>query len=301
MESYTGFAEVYDELMDATPYGEWCQRIVEYIGKYGVSRPLRESVKHPETAAQGEGRQETRCGTTDEACISDSAAGSAGQALREALKSEQNLVLDLGCGTGTLTEMMATRGYDMIGVDLSAEMLSLAMEKRAASGLDILYINQDMRELDLYSTVGTVYSVCDSVNYLLEDADVIQAFRRVNLFLFPQGLFLFDFNTVYKYEQIGDSVIAESREDCSFIWDNYYDPDTHTNEYDLTIYRQEEDDLYRRFDETHVQRGYTLKEMQGFVKEAGLEWIEAIDADTGGEVTEVTERVFVAAREHGKA
>lgn len=254
MDSYTGFAEVYDELMDATPYREWCQRIVEYMEKYGAL----------ESAA------------------------------------EPNLVLDLGCGTGTLTEMMAERGYDMIGVDLSAEMLSLAMEKREISGLDILYLNQDMRELDLYGTVGTVYSVCDSVNYLLEDADVIQAFRRVNLFLSPKGLFLFDFNTVYKYEQIGDAVIAESREDCSFIWDNYYDPDTHTNEYDLTIYRQEKDDLYRRFDETHVQRGYTLKEMRDFVKEAGLEWIEAIDADTGKEVTEVTERVFAAAREHGK-
>ncbi|MCD7863388.1 MAG: methyltransferase domain-containing protein [Lachnospiraceae bacterium] len=254
MDSYMGFAKVYDELMDATPYGEWCQRIVAYIEKYGVS----ESVV------------------------------------------EKNLVLDLGCGTGTLTELMAKRGYDMIGVDLSEEMLSLAMEKKEASGLDILYLHQDMRELDLYSTVGTVYSVCDSVNYLLEDEDVVQAFRRVNLFLFPKGLFLFDFNTVYKYEQIGDSVIAESREDCAFIWDNYYDPDTHENEYDLTIYRQEEDDLYRRFDETHVQRGYTLGEMRAFLKTAGMELIEAIDADTGEEVTEMTERVFVAAREHGK-
>ncbi len=285
MDSYTGFAEVYDELMDATPYGEWCQRIEQYIEKYGVSRPKMK----PLTLPGRNGAEES------------GEVGPEGQTPSDALESERNLVLDLGCGTGTLTEMMSERGYDMIGVDLSAEMLSLAMEKREVSGLDILYLNQDMCELDLYSTVGTVYSVCDSVNYLLEDADVIQAFRRVNLFLFPKGLFLFDFNTVYKYEQIGDAVIAESREDCSFIWDNYYDPDTHTNEYDLTIYRQEEGDLYRRFDETHVQRGYTLKEMQGFVKEAGLEWLEAIDADTGAEVTEITERVFVAAREHGKA
>ncbi|MCD7841833.1 MAG: class I SAM-dependent methyltransferase [Lachnospiraceae bacterium] len=287
--------------MDATPYGEWCQRIVEYIGKYGVSRPVHESVKHPAKAEQGNGRQETKCGTMDEAGILDSAVGSEGQMLRETLESERNLVLDLGCGTGTLTEMMAGRGYDMIGVDLSAEMLSLAMEKREASGLDILYLNQDMLKLDLYSTIGTVYSVCDSVNYLLEDADVVQTFQRVNLFLFPKGLFLFDFNTVYKYEQIGDTVIAETREDCSFIWENYYDPDTHENEYDLTIYRQEEGDLYRRSDETHVQRGYTLREMHRFVQEAGLEWIEAIDTDTGGDVTAVTERVFVAAREHGKS
>ncbi|MCD8068637.1 MAG: class I SAM-dependent methyltransferase, partial [Lachnospiraceae bacterium] len=143
MESYTGFAGVYDELMDATPYGEWCQRIVDYIEKYGVSRPVR--------------------GRMDD-----------GQTLDEALESEKNLVLDLGCGTGTLTELMARRGYDMIGIDLSCEMLLLALEKKEAAGLDIMYFCQDMRELDMYSTIGTIYSVCDSVNYLLEDEDVIQ-------------------------------------------------------------------------------------------------------------------------------
>lgn len=270
MDSYTGFAGVYDELMDAAPYGEWCQRIVDYIEKYGVSRPVR-------------GRMND------------------GQTLDEALESEKNLVLDLGCGTGTLTELMARRGYDMIGIDLSCEMLLLALEKKEAAGLDIMYFCQDMRELDMYSTIGTIYSVCDSVNYLLEDEDVIQCFRQVNMFLFPRGLFLFDFNTVYKYEQIGDSVIAESREDCSFIWDNYYHPQTHTNEYDLTIYQRQEGDLYRRFDETHVQRGYTLEEMKGFLTAAGLEFLEAIDADTGGEVTAASERIFVAAREKEKA
>ncbi|MCD7807694.1 MAG: methyltransferase domain-containing protein [Lachnospiraceae bacterium] len=284
MESYTGFAGVYDELMDATPYGEWCQRIVDYIEKYGVSKPVRTNLETGRPANDDPGSE----------------AGNDGQTLNEALESEKNLVMDLGCGTGTLTELMARRGYDMIGIDLSCEMLLLALEKKEASGLDIMYFCQDMRELDMYSTIGTIYSVCDSINYLTKDEDVIQCFQQVNLFLFPKGLFLFDFNTVYKYEQIGDSVIAESREDCSFIWDNYYDPQTHTNEYDLTIYQQEEGDRYRRFDETHVQRGYTLEEMKGFLKEAGLEFIEAIDADTGGEVTEISERIFVAAREKGK-
>ncbi|MCD8327321.1 MAG: class I SAM-dependent methyltransferase [Lachnospiraceae bacterium] len=315
MESYTGFAGVYDELMDATPYEEWCQRIVDYIEKYGVSRPV-----HAKTDEGGAGKCQN--GREDHFKVSDGEKGAEKppeardekndregereiaydeqKTLREALESEKNLVLDLGCGTGTLTELMARRGYDMIGIDLSSEMLLLALEKKEASRLDIMYFCQDMRELDMYSTIGTIYSVCDSINYLLEDEDVIQCFKQVDMFLFPKGLFLFDFNTVYKYEQIGDSVIAESREDCSFIWDNYYDPDTHTNEYDLTIYQQKEGDLYRRFDETHVQRGYTLEEMKGFLKEAGLEFIEAVDGDTGGEVTEISERIFVAAREKDK-
>ncbi len=307
MESYTGFAGVYDELMDATPYGEWCQRIVDYIEKYGISRPVpgRLDGDSPEKKAEsGNGEKITeekpKVGNEENSPEKQIKTADDKQTLGEALESEKNLVLDLGCGTGTLTELMARRGYDMIGVDLSCEMLLLALEKKEAAGLDIMYFCQDMRELDMYSTVGTIYSVCDSVNYLLEDEDVVQCFRQVNMFLFPKGLFLFDFNTVYKYEQIGDSVIAESREDCSFIWDNYYHPGTHTNEYDLTIYQQQEDDLYRRFDETHVQRGYTLEEMKGFLKAAGLEFIEAIDGDTGGEVTEISERIFVAAREKGK-
>ena len=107
----------------------------------------------------------------------------------------------------------------MIGVDNSPEMLGIAMEKSEESG-GILYLLQDMRELELYSTVGTVLSVCDCLNYLLEEEDLLRVFRLVNNYLYPGGLFLFDFNTVYKYSQvIGDTVIAENREDCSFIWE----------------------------------------------------------------------------------
>ena len=134
------------------------------------------------------------------------------------------LVLDLGCGTGSVTELLAKKGYDMIGVDLSDRMLDIAMEKRAASGLDILYLQQDMREFELYGTVRAVISLCDSVNYLLEEDGLLETFRLVNNYLDPDGLFLFDFNTVYKYQNvIGDSTIAENRDDCSFIWENYYD------------------------------------------------------------------------------
>lgn len=98
-----------------------------------------------------------------------------------------------------------------------------------------------MRELELYGTVGAVVSVCDSLNYLLEEEDIIQVFRLVNNYLYPGGVFLFDFNTVYKYEMvIGDSTIAENREDCSFIWENYYDAGSRMNEYDLTVFVKED-------------------------------------------------------------
>lgn len=213
---------------------------------------------------------------------------------------KKDLVLDLGCGTGTLTELLAQKGYDMIGIDLSGEMLERAMEKREKSGLSILYLQQDMREFELYGTVKAIVSVCDSINYLLEEEDVIDTFKLVNNYLDPNGLFIFDFNTVYKYrEVIGDATIAENREECSFIWENYYHEEERINEYEVTFFVKE-GELFRRFEETHYQKGYTAKEMQTFLKEAGLEFVSMSDSDTGGEVSGQTQRICMIARENGK-
>ena len=137
-EIYTDFARVYDELMDNTPYEEWGNRLDELIRKYGVSAPERDA--------------------------------------ENLLDSEKNLVVDLGCGNGTLAELLYEKGYDMIGVDASESMLNIAMDKKAESGSEILYLQQDMRELELYSTVGTVYSVCDSLNYILEEEELKTVF-----------------------------------------------------------------------------------------------------------------------------
>lgn len=263
MNSYQDFAYVYDEFMDATPYEEWCDLLSGLIEKYGVSKPCRDA--------------------------------------EDVLDSERNLVLDLGCGTGTLTELLYQKGYDCIGVDNSESMLEIAMEKRAQSGSEILYLLQDMRELELYSTVGTVISVCDSVNYILEENELRDVFSLVNNYLYPGGIFIFDFNTAYKYrEVIGDTTIAENREDCSFIWENYYDEESGLNEYDVTIFVREEEDTFRRFTETHVQRGYTVGQMCTLVEQAGMKIVEVLDADTRMPVTEVSERVYIVAREHGK-
>ena len=262
-EMYSDFAQVYDELMDDTPYEQWCDTIACFIEEYGISKPMRNA--------------------------------------EDALTSERNLVLDLGCGTGTLTELLYQKGYDMVGVDNAPAMLDIAMKKARDSGSQILYLLQDMRELELYSTVGTVISVCDSVNYILEEDELAEVFRLVNNYLYPGGLFLFDFNTDYKYrEVIGDTTIAENREDCSFIWENYYDPESHLNEYDVTVFVRElgnSTDLFRRFTETHVQRGYTVDQMRRLIEQAGMEVIRLMDAESLGEVTKQSERVYLLARE----
>lgn len=290
MEAYTGFAQVYDTFMDNTPYEEWCAYLTGLLQKY---RQDEQTERSGESISEGGGSTGNNYAMeTDDNVI------------KENLHQEQNTILDLGCGTGTLTMLLAGRGYDMIGIDNAQEMLQIAMEKRDAAGLDILYLLQDMRSFELYGTVGAVISVCDSVNYLLEEEEIVQTFRLVNNYLFPQGIFIFDFNTVYKYAQvIGDATIAETREDCSFIWDNYYHEEEQINEYDLTVFVKEPADmeqadhaLYRRFQETHYQRGYELEQMKDCLRRAGMVFVEAVDADTHEAVNDVSERIYVVAR-----
>ncbi|MCM1038773.1 MAG: class I SAM-dependent methyltransferase [Ruminococcus sp.] len=259
MEAYTDFAQVYDTFMDETPYGEWCDFLLTLLHRYEIREEIAD----------------------------------------DNLRQEKNSILDLGCGTGTLTQLLAAKGYDMIGVDNSPEMLHIAMEKKERSGLDILYLCQDMREFELYGTVGAVVSVCDSLNYLLTEEELLAVFQLVRNYLYPGGLFIFDFNTVYKYETIiGDTTIAENREDCSFIWENYYHSGDETNEYDLTIFvkNDKEKESFRRFQETHYQRGYRAGQMKKLLERAGLTLLTQIDADTHEEVREVSERIYMVAR-----
>ena len=210
---------------------------------------------------------------------------------------EDGLVLDLGCGTGSMAELLAGAGYDMIGVDASEEMLELADEKKEKSGHDILYLLQDMREFELYGTVRAIVSVCDSLNYVTEEADLFQVFRLAHNYLDPDGVFLFDMNTVYKYAEIlGESVIAENREEGSFIWENYYDPEEGLNEYDLTLYVREADGRYIRYEETHFQRAYETETVLGLLEKAGFRVEKLLDAETGEKPRRETERIFIAAR-----
>lgn len=245
MEAYTAFAKVYDRFMDNVPYDKWGDFIHKIIQKFGISKPVRNS--------------------------------------EDALESERNLVLDLGCGTGILTEIMYQKGYDMIGVDISGEMLEIASGRENHD--NILYICQDMCELDLYSTIGTVYCSCDSVNYLIEDEELEACFKGVENYLYPEGLFIFDFNTIHKYRDIiGETTIAQDEDECSFIWDNYFDAESNINEYDLTLFIKESESigdgsegLYSKYRETHYQRGFKTEEICDFIKKSGLLLMAIID------------------------
>ena len=206
-------------------------------------------------------------------------------------------VLDLGCGTGKLTRLMAKAGYDMTGVDSSAEMLQIALSQTGEE--EILYLLQEMQELDLDGCVRAVYSACDCINYVLDEEELQEAFIRVYEHLEIGGVFLFDMNTDYKYTQLlGENTFAESREDGSFIWENYYDEEERINEYDLTLFIPEQDGLYRRFSETHYQRDYDLQQIKIMLEKAGFV-CEAIYDDYSEETVhaESERAVFIGRKE----
>lgn len=210
---------------------------------------------------------------------------------------KDGILLDLGCGTGSVTELLAESGFDMIGIDNSEEMLEIAMEKRAESGLDILYLLQDMREFELYGTVKGVVSICDSMNYILDDEDLLDVFKLVHNYLDNEGIFIFDMNTMYKYEQIlADNTFAEDREESSFIWENYYDEEEEINQYDLSLFVQEEDGRYRKYEETHLQRAYEQQCVEELIKESGLELLHVYDAFTKDLPAEDSQRIYFVCR-----
>ncbi len=210
---------------------------------------------------------------------------------------KEGILLDLGCGTGSVTEGLAKSGFDMIGIDNSEEMLDIAMEKREESGLDILYLLQDMREFELYGTVKGVVSICDSMNYILEDEDLLEVFRLVHNYLDNEGIFIFDLNTMYKYEEIlADNTFAEDREESSFIWENYYDEEEEINQYDLSLFVREEDGRYRKYEETHLQRAYEKERVEELIRESGLELLHVYDAFTRDLPAEDAERIYFVCR-----
>jgi len=278
VSSYESFACVYDLFMSDTPYDDWC----EYL--HGLL---------------------LRCGVAD------------------------GLILELGCGTGAMTGRLSRLGYDMIGVDNSVDMLEIAREKQleqknrdetdGGTGIpkrtdhsekepDILYLLQDMRGFELYGTVRAVVSVCDSMNYITEESDLLQVFRLVNNYLDPGGVFIFDLNTPYKYEEIlAENVFAENREEGSFIWENWYDPATRINEYDLTLYIRRDEEgtlcpgsLYERYEETHYQMAWQPERVWELLKKAGLKPEAVYDAFTMNEPNAESERVYFIARETAK-
>ena len=207
------------------------------------------------------------------------------------------LVLDLGCGTGSMTLELARRGYDMIGLDASPDMLAVAYERKAQAGLDgVLLLCQDMRAFELYGTVGAVVSTLDCVNYLTDDGDLDKCFSLVHNYLDPGGLFLFDVNTPYKFRHVfGNNAYILEDEDCFCAWQNDFDAKTGLCRFDLSVFRADGEGRYGRADETQLERCYTQVELTAALTRAGFDGVTFYgDTDLTAPHAE-TERWYVSA------
>ena len=225
------------------------------------------------------------------------------------LPSRPQLVLDLACGTGSMALQLAKRGYDTIGVDGSADMLSEAFARAAEANEEVLWLHQDMRTFELYGTVGATTCCLDSLNYLLTPEDLSACFASVHNYLDPDGLFLFDMNTPYKFENVyannayilEDELVYADEEGEERIpvfcgWQNSYSPSTRLCDFDLTLFEELENGGYRRSDEHQTERCYSLDEITDALRKAGFELLGVWSDFSFSAPTDTTERWYFAAR-----
>ena len=216
------------------------------------------------------------------------------------LSSRPELVLDLACGTGSMTMELARRGYDMIGVDGSEEMLSEAYGRSAEVG-GILYLMQDMRSFELYGTVGAVTCCLDSLNYLTGEGDLLRCFKNVHNYLDPDGLFIFDMNTPHKFENvyadnsyIFDDVVDGVEVYCG--WQNYYDRESKICSFYLSVFEEGENGEYYRADEEQKERFYSNEEITSALEKTGFELLDIFSDVDFSKPLENSERLYFVAR-----
>lgn len=201
---------------------------------------------------------------------------------------KNNIVLDLACGTGTLTKKLADKGYEMIGADMSAEMLQKAQEKNP----EVLFLNQPMEDFELYGTVGAIVCSLDSINYLLEDESLYETFRLCNNYLEPEGLLIFDINTEYKFENIlADNIFTFDNEKIFYTWENDYSEEEKLCDFYLTFFVKE-GEQYTRFDEVHTERAYSDAEIVKALELNGFSVVEKLDNFTDDTASEKSERIM---------
>lgn len=215
------------------------------------------------------------------------------------LPKTTGIIAELGCGTGNMTTRLYKKGFDMIGIDISEQML---IEARKKSNDSILYLEQDMIEFELYGTVDAIVSFCDSINYITDEDELLQVFKLVNNYLDINGLFVFDINTTYKFKEIlSDNSFCQTTADSAYTWENYYDEDTSINEFYTNFFiKDDKSDKYERFEEFHYEKAYSIEKIKELIALSGMEFVACYDELTFEEPKSTSQRVFFVAREKGK-
>lgn len=202
-------------------------------------------------------------------------------------KIKNNIILDLACGTGTLTKALADKGYEMIGTDASFDMLQVAKEKNP----DVLFLNQSMEDFELYGTVGAIVCSLDSINYLLDDDSLYNTFKLCNNYLEPDGLLIFDINTEYKFKNIlSDNIYTYDSDDIFYVWENNFSQEEKLCDFYLTFFVKDGNN-YSRFDEVHTERAYSEREIEKALAYNGFEVVEKLDDFTDKKSIKTSERI----------
>ena len=210
---------------------------------------------------------------------------------------EQNLILDLGCGTGKMTLELARRGYDMTGVDNSSEMLDIASAEAADEGLNILWLLQDMREFELYGTVGVTVSCLDCMNHLTSSKDFKKCLSLVHNYLVPDGLFIFDLNGRGKFREVyADNSYVFETESSMCIWQNSYNDKSGICNFYITLFSESENGSYEREDEVQKEKMYTVRSIKNMLSETGFEFVGAYADFDFSPATDDSHRIYIVAK-----
>lgn len=210
------------------------------------------------------------------------------------LGKKPELVLDLACGTGNITLPMAARGYDMIGLDMSVEMLNIARNKAYDANLEILFLCQDMCEMELFGTVDAIVCALDGVNYITDYDDLKELFRLVCNYLNPDGVFIFDINSVHKLKNIlASNTFVNDEQGIFYVWQSEFSEETNICDFELTFFCESEDGSYTRFDEFQQERAYTIAEITNAAKNADLDVTGIYKPFEFVTATDCDERIFL--------
>ena len=211
---------------------------------------------------------------------------------------EPQLVCDLACGTGNITIPLAKRGYDMIGVDKSVEMLDIAKEKASKENQDILFLNQSISKLDLFGTCDAFLCMIDGVNYIINPKSFSNMLKKISTcFINPDGVFIFDVSSFYKLSKtIGNNTFIHDGDDIFYSWENKFYKSKNLSEMYLNFFVREGKKGYKRFCERHLQRAYTEDEIKNALKNAGFTDIKAFDGFNFKKPSKKSERITFVCR-----
>ena len=213
----------------------------------------------------------------------------------------EGILLDLACGTGTMSLLLAEKGYDVVGVDGSEEMLTQAQEKKLETDADVIFLCQKMEELDLFGTINAAVSTLDSINHVTDKETVKEIFRRVSLFMEDKGIFLFDVNTPYKHREIlGDNTFIYDLDEVYCVWQNSTDEELLTSiSLDLFEKDEEDEETYYRYSEEFSERAYELDDIRRWLEECKFEVTAVYEEMTKDSVKADTQRAVFVARKIG--